>query len=399
MAAPGGLFGAPAAGDNRLFVRLRWVLFLWILVDVSVHYEVEPWRFWSGIGLAAAFALTQVLLWRLPARFLRGLRLFTAIFLLDLFFTVATLFLAGQAEPRLLVVMFLTLFITALVQKVSLAVLVSAVVMAVYAALRLEGHDSFGWQDTRQLLDLPFLLITAVHASVIVSEARFHEEVLESLEVDNKHLSSKLGNTTRELKDRIRFVMGAFDAVPSAVLVLDPHGSLRAFNRLAEETFGVLRHKVLDHTLFSLPFLESLRQELRSREGSELFRGAWLHNAKMQPFYASVRNGIARDSDGALLNMAVFIMPAQPPAEAPTYEAWLALQTPVEDLVLQDGMAQPAHPAASDGDAPAPMPSTPKAHADKNAQAVTDQSETGSGLVQRVIAATVTTERKDQDHG
>jgi hypothetical protein len=124
----GGIFSKPtAAGDNLLFVRLRWVLFLWILVDISVHYQPETWLFWAGCGIAGLFGLSQIALWKLPPRFLKGMWLFQTIFLLDLFFTVATLYVAGQAEPRLLVVMFLTLFITALVQKLSLSLLVSGI--------------------------------------------------------------------------------------------------------------------------------------------------------------------------------------------------------------------------------------------------------------------------------
>jgi PAS domain S-box-containing protein len=341
MAAPVGLASQPVAGDNRLFVRLRWVLFLWILTDVSVHYDIEPWRFWGGMGLAGAFALSQLVLWRLPAHWVKGLRLYTTVFLLDLFFTIATLFLVGQAEPRLLVVMFLTLFITALVQKLSLSLAVSVMVMAVYAALRLEGHGEFSWQDTRQLLDLPFLLITSVHAAVIVSEAGFHEGIRESLEEDNDALAKKLGHTSRELKDRVRFVMGAFDAVPAAVIVLDPEGVVRAFNQHAEKLFGAARASVLDRRLSAIPFLDLLKRELRRRDGQEAYAGAWLKAQKGGHFYALVRNGIARDADGALLNMAVFVTPTDPPAGTPSFEDWQRQQRSAAEDVLEDGSVKP----------------------------------------------------------
>jgi PAS domain S-box-containing protein len=354
VAGEGQLFAAPvAAGDNLLLLRLRWVLLLWILAMVGVHYEVEPWRFWAGMGVVAVFAVSQLVLWRLPARLLKGMRLYTTVFLLDLGFVVGSLYLSNQAEPRLLLVMFLTLFITALVQRISLSLLVSVVVMAVYAGLRLQGEDSFGWEDARQLMDLPFLVITSLHAAVIIAEAGFHQEIMESLEADNVTLSKKLGLTSSELKERVRFVMGAFDAVPAAVLVLDPHGMIRAFNRHAEAIFGIARGHVLDRTLHSVGFLEPLREELKRRAGTEIHKGAWVKNAHGTPFFALVRNGIARDAEGALLNFTVFVSPTDAPPEAPTYEAWLAQQRDPSEEMLQDSGA-PA--AAAEESAPAPEP-------------------------------------------
>lgn len=391
----GGLFSKPAAaGDNLLFVRLRWVLFLWILVDISVHYQPETWLFWAGCGIATAFGLSQIALWKLPPRLLKGLWLFQTIFLLDLFFTVATLYVAGQAEPRLLVVMFLTLFMTALVQRLSLSLLVSAMVIFVYAAMRLEGRGEFAWSDTRDLLDLPFLFIISIHSAVIVAEAKFHEEVRESLEEDNSLLAKKLGKTTLDLKDRVRFVMGAFDAVPAAVIVLDPQGVVRGFNTHSEAIFNVKRHRVLDRSMHEQPFLALLREELKRREGRELYAAAWLQPAKGPHFFAYVRNGIARDEEGALLNMAVFVSPTAPPAEAPTYEAYLALQKNLEDEVLQDSPRGPLEDeAGASGQASVALQE--EAPKPKGPEGIKDKAATSSGVIQRVIAATVTTEEKD----
>lgn len=392
----GGIFSKPtAAGDNLLFVRLRWVLFLWILVDISVHYQPETWLFWAGCGIAGLFGISQIALWKLPPRFLKGMWLFQTIFLLDLFFTVATLYVAGQAEPRLLVVMFLTLFITALVQKLSLSLLVSGMVMFVYAAMRLEGRGDFGWQDTRDLLDLPFLFIISIHSAVIVAEARFHEEVRESLQEDNTVLSKKLGSTTRELKDRVRFVMGAFDAVPAAVIVLDPQGVIRGFNTHAERVFNAKRHAVLDRPMHALPYLELLREELKRREGRETYAAAWLKPAKGTPFFAFIRNGIARDEDGALLNMAVFVNPSDPPEEAPTYEAYLAQQQAIKDEMLQD--TQPYDPAPAVEAAPAPSEAAqPESDWPKPKPAGPPKTEgsTSSGVIQRSIAEDTINEGK-----
>lgn len=417
MSAAPPLFGRPAAaGDNLLLLRLRWLLLLWIGALVGVEQSAEPWRFWGGVALVVAFVLSQVALWRLPARWMRGLPLYTTVFLLDLGFVVGALLLTGHADPRLLLVMFLTLFITALVQKISLSLVVSGVVMAVYAHLRLQGSDAFGWEDARQLMDLPFLLITSLHASVILSEAGFHQEIMESLEADNASLSQKLGLTARELKDRVRFIVGAFDAVPAAVLVLDANGQIRVFNRHAEALFACSRHAVLDRPLHAVPFLALLRQELLRRGGEELHGGVWLQRARGGPFYALMRNSFARDAEGALLNFAVFLSPTDPPADAPTYEAWQAQRTGKVEL-LQDGTLQPAPapaPLAADADPPsskdgkpspsaAPQRETPATDEAPSAPpsskegtgtqgSLKDRARTDSGLVQRILAVDVNTQ-------
>ena len=399
----GNLFSKPAAaGDNLLFLRLRWILFLWIGVDLGLHYDLEPWRLYSGGVLALLFAASQFWLWRLPAKWLKGLQIFTAIFLLDLFFTVAVLFLMDQADQRLLVVLFLTLFITALVQKLSLTLLISGMVMAIYMALRLQSHENVAWSDTRELLDLPFLVIISLHAAIIVSEARFHEEIRDSLEFDNNTLSKKLGLTSRELKDRVRFVMGAFDAVPAAVVVLDPTGCVRAFNTHAEKLFNAKRQYVLDRPIGELPFLGLLREELKRREGREKYAGAWLKPTKGEPFYAFVRNGIARDEEGALLNMAVFVSPTDPPEEAPTYDAYLVQQKALEQEILQD--SAPSAPSAGSGQASVAMHEEAEGAVSASAPTTSAGSgqvpkpkgpagSTSSGVIQRTIAADVTTEK------
>jgi hypothetical protein len=95
---------------------------------------------------------------------------------------------------------------------------------------------------------------------------------------------------------------------------VDGEGLLRSFNTRCEELFGVKRMALLDKPLKDLGFLEPLRLILREA-GGEGSASGWLFTAKGVRFYASVRCGAARDEDGRLLNLAVFIQPGLAPAE------------------------------------------------------------------------------------
>ena len=365
-----------AAGDNLLFLRLRWILLLWMSADLAVHWDGGSPSTYSVVGLLAGFTVSQGVLWKLPATYLRGMKLYTLIFLLDLFFMVSTLIALGQADSGLLMVTFLTIFVTALVQRLSLAAIVSLVSTGIYLAFRLQGRESFAFDDMRQMLDIPFIVLASLHAAIIVSEAQFHQEISDALENDNQHLSKRLGNTALELKARVRFINGAFDAVPAPALVLDGDGVVRSFNTRAEELFQIRRRAVLDHAIKDLAFLEPLRQILRQTGPDGNMQGSWLLTGKNERFYGSVRSGVARDEDGKLLNMAVFVQPAEAPPE-PEHGGRPFIDEP----------AAPA-PAATLPTIPAPAvpagpPKVPGA--------------TSSSLVQRSLAAGFDDEPKKHD--
>jgi len=309
------LFGKPgSAGDNLLFLRLRWFLGLWIGVTLGVFFGGRGWLDYASGALMGLFLLSQLVLWKLPATWFRGLQLHTAVFLLDLFFSITTLLLTDQASPALLSTLFLSIFICALVKKLSLGALVGVVATGVYVAFKTQGPDGFSLHDPRELLDVPFIFLASLHTAIIVSEATFRQDVTEALDADNQTLSKKLGNTATELKARIRFINSAFDAVPAPALVVDGDGMLRSFNTRAEELFGAKRMGLLDKPLKDIGFLEPLRQALRSAGGDGTAAG-WLYTAKGVRFYASMRSGAARDPDGRLMNLAVFVQPTLAPPE------------------------------------------------------------------------------------
>ena len=358
-AAVTSLFGKPrSAGDNLLFLRLRWMLCLWIAASVAVHWgrgEAD----WAGAGLVAAFLLTQLALWRLSPRFMAGMQFYTIVFMLDLAFIVLAVLLTDQVSPGLLSALFLSIFITALVRRMSLALLVSGVAMLVYLAFKVQGPDGFAFPDLRQLLDLPVIMLASLHASIVLGESVFHEDISEALDADNQTLSRKLSSAATELKARVRFINSAFDAVPVPALVVDGDGLLRGFNTRAEELFGTRRTALLDRTLKDLRLLEPLRQALRELNG-EGVTAAWLSTSRGGHFYASLRCGMARDTDGRLANMAIFVQPAEPPAETPTWEAWVEARRASQPASAGDAGQPPAGEAA--GEAPAnAAPAAPRA--------------------------------------
>jgi PAS domain-containing protein len=308
------LIGKPAAaGDNLTFLRLRWLLFSWIVVDVGSHYSVDTAVLVTGGVLIAVFAATQFALYKLPARFLKGLKLYNLVFLLDLNFALLTLILMGHISMHLLIVLFLTIFITALAQRVSLALVISTVIIAIYLGFRLQSKQGFNFENALDLMDLPFIFIMGLHSAVIVGEAQFHTEVGEALETDNQSLAKKLGMTAKELKQRGQILVGAFDAVPAAALVIDNQGLIRVFNQRAEQLFQIRRGGVIDKPVKEVQFLEPMRLILREAGAAEANAGNWFSTPKGGQQYIQVRSGIARDEEGAFENIAVFFALAAAP--------------------------------------------------------------------------------------
>ncbi len=258
----------------------------------------------------------------------------------------------------LLAVLFLSIFITALVGRLSLSLLVSGVSVLVYLLLKAQGAGGVDFSDLRQLLDLPFIVLSSLHASIVVSEAQFRQDIAESMDENNQTLSKKLGSAAAELKARVRFINGAFDAVPAATVVVDGEGILRSFNTRAEEIFGAKRLPLLDRPIQGQGFLEPLRVAMRAING-EGDASAWLQRHKGDWFYAGLRCGIARDGDGRLSNMVVFIQQIDPPAETPTYQAWKAArQAQIQDYT-QGRKSTPSSSEPPAGQAPAAPAAAP----------------------------------------
>lgn len=364
MTAIQSLIGRPAAaGDNLAFLKLRWLLFGWIVVDVAAHYFIaDPGLLGAGLGLVIAFAISQFWLYKLPASFLTGLKLYTLVFLLDLNFALLTLIFMGHISMHLLIVLFLTIFVTALAQRVSRALVISTVIVAIYLGFRLQSREGFNVASSLDLLDLPFIFVMGLHSAVIISEAQFHGDVSEALETDNQSLAKRLGITSRELKQRGQILVGAFDAVPAPALVIDNEGFIRVFNQRAEALFQVRRGALIDKPVKEVAFLDPMRTVLRGAGASEANAGAWFSTVKGGQIYVLVRSGIARDEEGRLENIAVFFAPAAAPEPGPS----------------APGEAAPA-PAA---------PMAPGA----GEEAKLKPGETRSGVIQQSLAHQITTE-------
>jgi PAS domain-containing protein len=122
-----------------------------------------------------------------------------------------------------------------------------------------------------------------------------------------------LGMTTKELKQRGQILVGAFDAVPAAALVIDNQGLIRVFNQRAEQLFQVRRGGVIDKPVKEVQFLEPMRVILREAGAAEANAGNWFSTPKGGQQYIQVRSGIARDEEGGLENIAVFFAAATAP--------------------------------------------------------------------------------------
>jgi len=92
-----------------------------------------------------------------------------------------------------------------------------------------------------------------------------------------------------------------------------------------------------------------LRVAMRALNG-EGDAAVWLKRLKGGWFYAGLRCGIARDGDGRLSNMVVFVQELEPPAETPTYEAWQkARQAQIQDYTQGRKSAPTAPGSPSEG--------------------------------------------------
>ena len=254
---------------RRLFFNFRWLLFVWL-------GAVAAWRSLNDLpqepalyAVMGALLASQAGLRLIPAVRFEGMRIFYAILLLDLLFTLLGVWSAGQLSEDLVTALFLGTFIAALSQKVGIAALGSLVLSAIYLTLKSRSAEGLDLGQTEQLLALPFLLITSLHSGLVAQEASRETQALRDLSKDRNALAAQLNGTFADVARYSREISLLLDAMPFGMIMLDQHGKVRFFNEMAEFVFGLRREQVARQPLASSAELGSLVALLNADPGVE----------------------------------------------------------------------------------------------------------------------------------
>ena len=244
------------------FVHFRWLLFMWLGAVAALHSGTRTELGGGVYGLFLLFVVSQAVLWALPPRFYDGMKVLNAIFLLDLNFVLLGFWVSNQLQPELMITLFLGTFMAALSKSLAQSLATTGVILSVYVGFKLRTPEGFDFSKPDQLLQLPFLFISAVHSSLLASEAASELSARQILTRDKSRISTHMNSTLTEIARHCKDMSALVDALPFGAIMLDSDARMRVCNDIAEEVLGIDSASLLDGPLDNHPRLALLRPYL-----------------------------------------------------------------------------------------------------------------------------------------
>jgi hypothetical protein len=294
------------------FLQFRWLLVIWamaVLASGARDGGIGQTQAWILIGILAA---SQVLLWSLPFRFFEGMWLTNGLFLFDLNLIILCLHALGKLQSELMVALFLGIFISAMAQKVSLAMLIAAMVSAVYLGLEARTATGFDFSACNDcLVNLPFLLISSMHAGLLAQEAKAEALASKILKADKHLLASHMQVAFLESAEYALNMTLLLDNFNFALVMVDMKGTVKAFNTMAEYSFGLERIKALNSPLENVPALADLTAVFQKCLAESVEDDAVLKMPQNEgvPWFMNLRSLPLRNNDGQTVGVILMLTP------------------------------------------------------------------------------------------
>ncbi len=182
------------------------------------------------------------------------------VFVIDILFIAAGIYLAGIAETDLFLIFFTTVFISALSQDVKSVFLVAVVACALYGFLQYKTTGYFFSTDTVSMVRFPFLFVAAAMSGYMATETKKNQEERNRLLNMNQflaeqadHSAQKLMDTNHKLKSLLEYHHCVLSSLKTGVIVVRKDGKIRTFNSGARQITGYVESDMADRALCELP--------------------------------------------------------------------------------------------------------------------------------------------------
>lgn len=190
---------------------------------------------------------TNVFSFFVPEEKFQGVKIHYVVFLMDIIFIVLGAYWLAHLDFQFMIVLFLTIFMSALSQSLKLSLVIALIVNCLYFSMKaynlLPGESLM---DDRLLLNIPFLFMVALHASYLSEKASEEEESVRRLQRAKKDLSERVKGTEIELSEYERFANRVYESFNDGVIVLDSYGLIRVFTSKCEKIFNTKKGRVLN---------------------------------------------------------------------------------------------------------------------------------------------------------
>ena len=240
-------------------LRALFLLVILVLLFNSDHQYLTVSNFVLGLYLGL-YGVSVIGLFFIKKEWLENKLAFSAIFLMDICFISAGLFLAGLADTDLFLVFFTTVFISALSQDVKSVCLVAGVSCLLYGFLEFRETGNFLVGETNFLVRFPFLIVAATMSGFLAMDTKQHKEESERLQNLNRILAAqadssalKLTETNRKLKSLLEYHHCVLSSIKTGIIVVQKDGKVRTFNSGARQITGCIEAEMAELGLDQFP--------------------------------------------------------------------------------------------------------------------------------------------------
>jgi PAS domain-containing protein len=214
----------PHVKKNILLIRI--LLALTLSCFAFFYLQAHPEQKTVVVAYAAALLATFIPLYFLSEGAFEKVRFQYIVFSMDFVSLLVGLYLFNHFETNLLIMIFLTFFISALSQSVGRSIFVAIAVIAMYVYLIYYTSEIFNYWDPFLLLSCALLFVVAIHSGYLAFRTVQEEKELMELAKRATLLSEKVREGDEAALNYAATLKNVLDSLPLGAIAISTEGTI-----------------------------------------------------------------------------------------------------------------------------------------------------------------------------
>ena len=214
----------PRVKKNLFLIRLLLAVTLYCFAFFFL--QAHPDQKITVLAYTLALAATFLPFYFLDEDVFEKVRFQYIVFAMDFVFLLAGLYLFDRFETNLLILTFLTFFISAVSQTVGRSLFVAVAVVALYVYLVYYKSDVFNYMDPFLSLSCALLFVVSIHSAYLAFRAVQEEKEIADLARKARLLSEKVKEGDQMALEYAATLKNVLDSLPIGALAVSMEGTV-----------------------------------------------------------------------------------------------------------------------------------------------------------------------------
>ncbi len=214
----------PQVKKNIFLIRV--LLALTLLAFDFFYLQANPGQMATAAAYAGALVATFLLFAFVQAETFEKVHFQYVLFAMDFLLLLAGLYLFDHLETNLLIMIFLTFFISAVSQSVGRSVFVAMAVIGIYLYLIYFKSDVFNYMDPILMLSCALLLVVSIHSGYMAYRTVQEEKELIALAKKAALLTEKVREGDEAALQYAATLKNVLDSLPIGAIAVSVEGTV-----------------------------------------------------------------------------------------------------------------------------------------------------------------------------